>query len=277
MITSFAQLEVNEVGLDYSGITKTISKNIYVAGIHFLGVAHSFIKFPMTVQTYEFTKDPRADGPQIKSRTQDGLEVELEVSFQYIYISNQLFDLYMKYGENYRTPCQKVAIDVLTDTATRYKANRFFFDKEVISTEMQGVLNTTFAGQCYGTVELFQLKNIDLPNDFEKAIQQTEVMRQDIHKAEAQKSKMFIELETKVKQATIASEIQVNKAEGDASALITKNKAQAESFYKIQSNQAIALGEMKKALGFSASGLIDYLKAKILKEFPEEKMIIGLK
>jgi len=47
---------------------------------------------------------------------------------------------------------------------------------------------------------------------------------------------MAIELETKVKQATIASEIQVNKAEGDASALITKNKAQAESFYKIQAN-----------------------------------------
>ena len=166
---------------------------------------------------------------------------------------------------------------MLTDTATRYKANRFFFDKEIISTEMQAVLNETFAGQCYGTVELFQLKNIDLPSDFEKSIQDTEVKRQDIHKAEAEKSKMQIELETKVKQALIASEIQVNEAEGAASAQVTKNKAQAESFYTIQFNQATALGELKNALGFTAQGLIDYLKAKILKEFPEENMIIGLK
>ena len=49
IITSFSQLEVNEVGLDYSGITKTIDKSLYTAGIHFLGVAHSFIKFPTTV------------------------------------------------------------------------------------------------------------------------------------------------------------------------------------------------------------------------------------
>lgn len=81
IITSFSQLEVNEVGLDYSGITKTIDKNIYAAGIHFLGVAHSFIKFPVTVQTYEFSKMAKADGPIIRSRTKDGLEIEIEVSF----------------------------------------------------------------------------------------------------------------------------------------------------------------------------------------------------
>ena len=101
IITSFSQLEVNEVGLDYSGITKTIDKNIYSAGIHFLGVAHSFLKFPNTVQTYEFSKMPKADGSIIRSRTKDGLEVEIEVSFQYHYITNSLYDMYMKYGDNY--------------------------------------------------------------------------------------------------------------------------------------------------------------------------------
>ena len=101
IITSFSQLEVNEVGLDYSGITKTIDKNIYTAGIHFLGVAHSFIKFPNTIQTYEFSKQPRADGNIIRSRTKDGLEVELEVSFQYHYITDRLYDMYMKYGNTY--------------------------------------------------------------------------------------------------------------------------------------------------------------------------------
>lgn len=101
IITSFSQLEVNQVGLDYSGITKTIDKNIYTAGIHFLGVAHSFIKFPSTIQTYEFSKMPKADSNLIRSRTKNGLEVEIEVSFQYQFITNQLYDMYMKYGTEY--------------------------------------------------------------------------------------------------------------------------------------------------------------------------------
>lgn len=154
IVTSFSMLEVNEVGLDYSGITKTINRNIYTAGIHFLGVAHSFIKFPITVQTYEFS-NAGGDAQNIRSRTKDGLEVSLEVSFQYVYITNHLYDMYMKYGSEYRTPCLKIAVDILTDTSTQYTATRFFFDKEVISLEMMKELNETFAEQCMATVEYF--------------------------------------------------------------------------------------------------------------------------
>lgn len=49
IIISFSSLDYNEVGLDYSSITKTISPKIYTAGIHFLGIGHSFITFPKTV------------------------------------------------------------------------------------------------------------------------------------------------------------------------------------------------------------------------------------
>ena len=55
----------------------------FIGGIHFLGVGHSFIKYPKTVQTIEFSQDRNANGPVIQSRTQDGLEVSLEISFQY--------------------------------------------------------------------------------------------------------------------------------------------------------------------------------------------------
>ena len=52
----------------------------YVGGIYFIGVGHSFIKFPRTVQTIEFSKDNSRNG-LIKSRTSDGLEVNLEISY----------------------------------------------------------------------------------------------------------------------------------------------------------------------------------------------------
>ena len=43
--------------------------------------------------------EARADGPSIKSRTQDGLEIDLEVSFQYSLKRESIYDLYMKFAD----------------------------------------------------------------------------------------------------------------------------------------------------------------------------------
>lgn len=50
---------------------------------------------------------------------------------------DRLYDLYMKYGEDYRTPCEKYAIDILNDAATKYDANSFFTKTDVINTYMK--------------------------------------------------------------------------------------------------------------------------------------------
>lgn len=70
---SLASLDATEYGLDYSTITKTIDQNVYSSGYHYLGFAHSFIKFPSTVQTMEFSTEHSANRPPILSRTEDGL------------------------------------------------------------------------------------------------------------------------------------------------------------------------------------------------------------
>lgn len=69
LFMSFSSLEVNELGLDYSSITKTIDPNVYTPGIHFLGLGHSFIRYPSTIQTYDFSHEVVADAPQVRSRT----------------------------------------------------------------------------------------------------------------------------------------------------------------------------------------------------------------
>eukprot|EP00344_Euplotes_crassus_P012548 CAMPEP_0196994500 /NCGR_PEP_ID=MMETSP1380-20130617/790_1 /TAXON_ID=5936 /ORGANISM="Euplotes crassus, Strain CT5" /LENGTH=77 /DNA_ID=CAMNT_0042409897 /DNA_START=632 /DNA_END=865 /DNA_ORIENTATION=+ len=76
---------------------------------------------------------------------------------------------------------------------------------------------------------------------------------------------MQIELETQIMQAKIASNININKAE-----------AKGQSFYKIQYQQAESLKTIKDALGLSNPDLLEYLRAKILREYPEDKMIIGM-
>lgn len=83
LILGFSVLEATEYGLDYSWISKNVDRKIYENGLHFLGIGHSFIKFPKMVQTIEFSKERTANQGPVQSRTADGLEVILEISFQY--------------------------------------------------------------------------------------------------------------------------------------------------------------------------------------------------
>ena len=104
---------------------------------------HSFLKFPRSVQTVEFS-DTDASVPSIRkvhadSRTSDGLEVKLEISFQYSLIAEGLFSLYKSYEMEYPYIIQNVAIDALSDLTTNYTAYNFFMDRGRIGTEMQAV------------------------------------------------------------------------------------------------------------------------------------------
>ena len=83
LILGFSVLEATEIGLDYSWVSKNVDKKIYENGLHFLGIGHSFIRFPKMVQTIEFSKEISANQGPLLSRTLDGLEVVIEISFQY--------------------------------------------------------------------------------------------------------------------------------------------------------------------------------------------------
>ena len=129
LLLGFSSLEATEYGLDYSWLSKTISPMVKYNGLYFIGIGHSFIRFPRNVQTIEFSKDRNANRPAIESRTLDGLEVTLEISFQYVLQPENLFKLYSKYGTKWTQIFQNVAIDILTEEATGYTAYDFFMDR----------------------------------------------------------------------------------------------------------------------------------------------------
>lgn len=78
---SLDTLEYNQVGLNYSGIFKSVENATYESGISYIGIGHSFIEYPITVQHIEFSKSRSADLPLINCRTSDGLSLSLEISY----------------------------------------------------------------------------------------------------------------------------------------------------------------------------------------------------
>ncbi len=180
-------------------------------GLYFLGIGHSFIKFPKNVITLEFSNDRLSNKKPISSRTSDGLEVVLEISFQFVLQPENLFKLYNKFGPKYTEVFQSVAIDILTEEATKYTAYDFFMDRGRIKDDFQINLNRVFGQVCYSSISFLQLRSVDLPNLFEESIQTSEVKKQDIQKAQAELNKVRIEVDTRIKAAEFQKSVAIVK------------------------------------------------------------------
>jgi regulator of protease activity HflC (stomatin/prohibitin superfamily) len=273
---SFSSLEYNEYGLDYSTIWKTVGTSVYSGGIHFIGFQHSFIKFPKSVQTIEFSSADDADGDIIQSRTSDGLEVNLEISFQYELQPAGLYSLYMNYSEDYQGFLINRAIDVVNKVSNTYTAYDFFLNRTDIANVMDQQLGSGFKQDLGISIKFFQLKDVDLPNSFEDAIQQTEVKKQDIEKAKAERNKVTVEIETKIQKAQQNTQIILNQAGGTANATTSANKAQVKAFNYTERNVVDGYNTLKESAGLDNGGLLDYIRANIIANYEGEHLIVSL-
>ena len=267
ILFGFSSLEATELGLNYSWISKTISPEVKENGLYFIGIGHSFIKFPKTVQTIEFSEEKTANRGPIESRTSDGLEVTLEISFQYILQPDKLYDLYNTYGPKYDSVFQNIAINILTEEATKYTAYNFFMDRGKIKDDFQYELNLRFDKNCFSNIQFLQLRSVNLPNLFEQSIQESEVKKQDIQKAQAEQNKVKIEIDTKIKAAEYQKNVIINKAEGEAQAIIKQNEAYVEALLRTQNTQTNAFKNLKDTLQLTNENLLDFMKTKIIKEY----------
>ena len=70
-------------------------------------------------------------------------------------------------------------------------------------------MNEIFNQQCYSYIQFLQLRSVDLPNPFEDAIQESEVKKQDIKKAEAELNKVRVEVDTRIKAAEFQKNVTI--------------------------------------------------------------------
>jgi len=276
LILGFSSLEATELGLDYSWISKTIDPKMRENGLYFLGIGHSFFKFPKNVQTIEFSKERNANRGPIESRTFDGLEVVLEISFQYVLQPENLDKLFMTFGTDYQEIFSNIAIDLLTEEATRYTAYDFFMDRGKIKDDFQKQLNQVFSKVCYSHIQFLQLRSVDLPSLFEQAIQESEVKKQDIQKAYAELNKVRVEIDTKIKSAEFQKNVTINFAEGEAESLLKQNAAQIDSLKQVQNTQTQAYSNLKTNLGLTNQALLNFVKAKLIKTYDGINMALNI-
>lgn len=76
---------------------------------------HKFIEYPSQMQTMEFSDSPNANRGVVEARSKDGLMVNFRAIFQYQLNMKDLVTLYKRYGDDYKSPCIRFAVDCLND------------------------------------------------------------------------------------------------------------------------------------------------------------------
>jgi regulator of protease activity HflC (stomatin/prohibitin superfamily) len=183
---SISVLSYNEVGLNYSNWFKTVQDKTYEHGIHVIGLGHSFQRYDIKLNTIEFSNAPDATLPMIKCRTKDGLELDLEASLQYRVDPNNIFKIYTSYGTQEKEILNRVVVDSISDTSVQFTSNDFFVNRSIIQHKMQEDLKERVSSSTWHEVVFFQLRSLNLPDELELEIQNTEVKGQDILKAQAE-------------------------------------------------------------------------------------------
>lgn len=219
LLCGIDNVEITEYGLNYSLLWRKVEQKTYIAGRYWIGPFNHFIRFPSVLTTVAFAQpgvDIAGGAPierELRSRTRDGLDVNIELSFQYQLEQEKIYDLYSLLGgwPDYHNTFVRLAIDRLTETATIFSATEFFIERTLIGRSMEKKLLDDFQGRLFSHIFSFQLRTVSLPQDFEDAIQETEVMKQDVRVAQAEQNSTRVSLETQLMQATRRTQVRANR------------------------------------------------------------------
>jgi regulator of protease activity HflC (stomatin/prohibitin superfamily) len=270
--TSFQTVDPNHVGLDYNGITLKINQaQLFQSGRHFLGVGHSFIIYPLTAQSVKFNN--------MNSRTNDGLLLTLDVNFNYQLVGtlSALNELYFTYGElpEIDQLYQRVAKNVVRVISSKYTAFDVLYNQTAVRAEMQSSLNLQLT-PLHGSVDSFQLLNIELPRRFLNQRTRQDTAQQEIQKAVNEQSVAAEQARTTVIEAQRQAQIIVVEAQATANAMLLNARATADSIKAAVAAEKTSFTNVKSKLGLDKTSLLSYVWLDAVQKPKGAKLTVGI-
>lgn len=212
------------------------------------------------------------------ARTEDGLQVTLDISFQYRLTEtiDAIIQLYSDFQDNYRPAYVRIARNVLRDVASEFQAFQYFYNRSVVGAKMRDVLNSALANHS-ATVQAFQLLNVELPERFADAIEATEVARQAIENAKYQQDVAKTEANTRVEEAKRQAEIILLEASATAKSTTLQAAADANITLRQMEAETAAYKTIQTELELDEDQLLSYVWLKAIQtRRPTTENVIGV-
>jgi len=257
---SFKTIGPLEAGLKINTVTKAISGDlVWTPGRYYVGLVTTFITYPTTLQTIEFSNGDAADAAPLAASTSDGNPITLEVSFQFRLMIGSMLQLYRSYEDNYRSQYITVAQSVLkTTVAARYALGDYFKERATISQVMHSALNQALQ-QNFAVVEHFQLRTLTAAPTYDAQVLASIIKQQNGISTAVQRNSSLVRAATTLKVQTATQQIVVVNAVAAKTAQETLNRAYAKGISIHLNATAKAYSNLKKALGYNSTNLLTHV------------------
>eukprot|EP00929_Paragymnodinium_shiwhaense_P072453 TRINITY_DN36776_c0_g1_i1.p1 TRINITY_DN36776_c0_g1~~TRINITY_DN36776_c0_g1_i1.p1 ORF type:complete len:384 (+),score=82.43 TRINITY_DN36776_c0_g1_i1:84-1235(+) len=267
-------------GVRYNFFYKSAdTDNVFGPGRYLIGPWSTFLVFPSSVQTVEFTSEPMLDKggvryPSLHTRTREGLALHLQVSLQYQLEEDKVPKLYAEFNQNYEQVYISIIRDTLIRTAADYEAIQLWENRRLVGDRMQTLVNESLSkvyARCWG----LQLMVIDLPIKFENSIVATQVQSQKVSTEQFAQQATQVQAKTKVIEAEFARRVKVIKAGGHANFTVVTKTARAQAKQKVLDTEAQVLETVRKQLGLKAPDLVEYQRFSAMKVMEDATLFYG--
>lgn len=265
----------NKVGLKKNLLTNKVGDKIYDTGMYFTDPFHGFITFPTVVQEIEFVQSNEEDAiSPLDSRTKDGLLILVQVVFYYQLQVDKVDQLFRRYGKHYEDIFIGQARTTLRDVISYYSAIEFFMNRTIIGLEMEENLNLALS-EMFSGISYFQMREIDLPLEFEMALERVQIAKQEYEIAKYEQEAALIRAETEIFMAQAQANITILDAEASAEAYSLQMEAEAKAINVTLSAQRLQYYAMGQELNLTSSELLALLWVLAIAEHDESLIIIG--
>lgn len=253
---SFKSLEQGRYGLELSWHTQQIAELVVTEpGLKFVGLGNMIIEYPSTFQTMYFANVGRSSAsydedsteayrPPIRARSRDGLEIQVSVSFQWKLEAQALIPLYGILGNHlYVDEMVRFARGAIVEACTHYPADQYFTNRTSITMDMVEMMTTAFAKPELGmhaTIQGLQLREVDLPSDFNAEIMNTQAQMQEVEVAQAERVERTIAKDSQLAVAAERVNQTVQSAIQAAEDIMRTNQATVNQMINLQTKAAQA-------------------------------------
>lgn len=261
---SFDTLNPHQVGIKYNNNLKTIDKDrVYNNGRYFLGLGLSFIEFPVSAELIEF----RGSGA-LRMWTKEGQLVVVDLSLMYRLQRQHVHKIYFMFLTDYHSRLEQIAIRVSKKVSIQYTAEDFFQRRNLVGAHIRSELRRRLS-DFYVTLELFNLRKIDIPTKFENKViekQITEQIKQTrIFERITATKRANITILQEVANATVGLKI----AKAEAQRRKEVEKAKADAIRDLSYQESVSYSLVQRDLGISGESILQFRYSQLMEKLQE--------
>jgi regulator of protease activity HflC (stomatin/prohibitin superfamily) len=265
LAASFDKLESTEYGVQYNTHAKTLADAAKTGGLHIGPPGYEFIKFPST-----FITEDLQDSICV---SKDGLRVQFSVSYQYSIPREWLVPVVIIFRnfEKWAEVVAAAANSAVQHTCSEFTITNFQNQRGIIQTSMEANLRLKFEGESgsgvdgvYARAISLQLRNVELPEEYQQAVTEKQSANEDIALAQNQRTQETTKAQTQLLSATEEARKILDTAISDAELLLTEARLKAQETLFAFETQAKTIVNVKESLNLTSAGVLAYLQNELI-------------